>query len=464
MRPGTRYNWVAISLVGLLLLAAAIPYIERQLGGMTGLKTPVAEFQFAGEGRVESPDLEKDLQINVLTNLETLQFVTFSNYFIKMDLKYLDLFPKDESTKHREIYQTSLLFTETILGPLGRCSLKAHKNYLDIESIRHALHPIAHKLYLLIQQGGSIRERQSKSSTPAKKPDGPKEAKKSLRAKFFEEANKSLEALNQAFVKRENKCKSLDPESSLNPDSLLKKYPQLDRDFLLKPRFLKDLVNPKALANAPHIYLALAYLDAFNHNVDRTIFLLEELASQRFSNHAPVVSFNINYSHALFLDQEGKYDRKKVFLYLDTALDIAQKAWSKIKDRGPDSEDYHLLEQQEIYAKNSLAYVSAREGIRKFEALRYAKNNYDHRTKLYVQDQPLLIDTYGYVKMAFEARKNNPNSDEIAEARALFKEAISHQEVIYEKNLIDLNKNASTMKVLRAHLEQANKLLKYSDI
>ena len=73
MPPGTRYNWVAISLVGLLLLAAALPHLGRQLGNMTGLKTPVAEFQFAGKGRVGSPDLEKDLQVNLLTNLKTFK-------------------------------------------------------------------------------------------------------------------------------------------------------------------------------------------------------------------------------------------------------------------------------------------------------------------------------------------------------------------------------------------------------
>ena len=71
-----------------------------------------------------------------------------------------------------------------------------------------------------------------------------------------------------------------------------------------------------------------------------------------------------------------------------------------------------------MYAKNFLAYVSAREGVRKFEALQYAKHNYDHRNKLFKTFWPTIIDTYGYVKMAFEARKSSPNFDEIEESKS----------------------------------------------
>ena len=50
LRSETRYNWVAISLVGLLLLTAAVPHISSLLRdwGVTGLKTPFVEFQFEG--------------------------------------------------------------------------------------------------------------------------------------------------------------------------------------------------------------------------------------------------------------------------------------------------------------------------------------------------------------------------------------------------------------------------------
>ena len=106
---------------------------------------------------------------------------------------------------------------------------------------------------------------------------------------------KSFENLKKALLKESNKGKN----------QKTKEPPCTWVNSLKVP-------DPEILVNAPHIYLALAYLDAFNHNVDRTISLLKS-ASQRFSNHAPVVSFNINFALALFLEQEDKHDRKKHF-------------------------------------------------------------------------------------------------------------------------------------------------------
>ena len=453
LRSETRYNWVAISLVGLLLLAAAAPYLERQFGGMTALKTPVAEFQFAVKGKAELPELEKNLQNKTLTNIEKLKLLRFVNYLIKTDLIYLRLFPQDKSSEYKGIYQKSETFTESILGPLGRCALQARENYLDIESIQHALQPIAQKLYLLIEQGKLILELQPQGSTPTENLDGRQKekllkAKNSwdfLRIKFLNQVKESGLRLKEALVKEEEKKKcELDP-------------------------LVEDVPNPKVLVNAPHIYLVLAYLDAFNHNVTRTIFLLES-ASNRFRDAAPLVSFHINYTLAFFLYQEDRHDNKSIFLYLDHALKITREAGLKInqlKDPSP-IKDFLLqqLELDKIHAENFLAFVSAEEGVRKFEALKYAKHNYENRNKLPMDFWPVIIDTYGYVKMAFEARKNSPNFDEITETRALFKEAIFRQEALYQKhlsqkNLIGLDENASVMKLLRAHLEEANKLLEY---
>ena len=463
MRPGTRYNWVAISLAGLLLLAAAVPYIGSLMRdwGVTSLKTPFAEVQFEDKEKAEpllfereflidtskkgmaafldlekKPqkkgmaaflDLEKELQSKMLTNLEIIETLMFSRYHIETDLTYLKFFPEDQSAKHEKIYQDSKKFADNILFPLCRCVLLAHNNYLDTESIRRALIPVAQKLYLLIREGESFQRSKSRDSM---------RNVNLLRNKFLEQVGVSLQDLNGAFVN--DRCKLSDDES------------------------LIDLVNPQVLARAPHIYLALAYLDAFNHNMDRTIILLES-ASERFSNHAPVVSFNINHSLALFLHEDGKHDRKNIFLYLDKALKITRKTISRmnqLKDTAPDfnkrSKDYVLQQFEffEIYAKNFIAYVSAKEGVRKLEALLYAKDNYGLRNKLPRNYWPTVIDTYGYVKMAFEARKIFPNLDEIAEARALFKEAISHAE-----GLPDSDDKPLVIKVLRTHLKDATTLL-----
>ena len=92
MRPGTRYNWVAISLAGLLLFAAASPYIERQFGGMTGLKTPFAEFQFAITTRSEKLNFKEQRQIYNSKLLPNLKGISKS---IKDDSFYLHLLEEE---------------------------------------------------------------------------------------------------------------------------------------------------------------------------------------------------------------------------------------------------------------------------------------------------------------------------------------------------------------------------------
>lgn len=449
MPPGTRYNWVAISLVGLLLLAAAGPYLGSWLrnSGITGLKTPVVEFQFAGKGKIRLPRLEKDLQSKQLKNFETLQFMTFSNKFIEMDLKYLELFPNAESARYREIYEKSRLFAKNLLLPLGMCANLARQNNLDIESIRHELQPIAQILYLLIKQGESILKPQSQDSISEEDSDerqkirvqNAKRSTDSLRAKFLEQVDESLIDLNSAFV--EDTCNLLN----------------------VAPHIAEAYVDPEVLAKAPHIYLALAYLDQFNDNQQGAISILEKAHENFGYDHSPGILFNINYSLFRFLNEQDKRDRTSILPFLDHALEIAQYAGSKIdhlKDTIPKPDRIHkdeLLEQFELsetFVKNDLAYVSAEEGIRKFEALQYANHNYNHRDKLPRGFRPLIIDTYGYAKMAFEARKIPQNFDTIKEARALFREAISHTE-----GLPDSDEKFLGMKVLRTHLNQANMLL-----
>ena len=191
LRSETRYNWVAISLVGLLLLAAAAPYLERQLGGMTALKTPVAEFQFAGRtiARVNTYIFEKQLANNLEERSEAPYFAE-TKFYIQPDLDYLPPFSNDgntdESNKHRITYKKSLKFGENFLDPLNMCARQAYNDYLDIESIRHTLSPVAQKLRLLIQAGLS-----QNSASPEKL------SVENLLTKIEESVNRLKEALVQ---------------------------------------------------------------------------------------------------------------------------------------------------------------------------------------------------------------------------------------------------------------------------
>ena len=147
MPPETRYNWVAISLAGLILLAAAAPYLERKLGSMTGLKTPIAEFQFSStsRGKVDTYLFEKQLDPS-----KTVPYFA-ANTFVGPDLAYVSSFPNQKDHGFQKKYGESLQFIEAFLEPLNLCARQAYNNYLDIESIRHSLSPVAQQLRLLIQ-------------------------------------------------------------------------------------------------------------------------------------------------------------------------------------------------------------------------------------------------------------------------------------------------------------------------
>ena len=431
LKPETRYNWVAISLAGLLLLAAAIPYIERQLGGMTALKTPVAEFQFEGMTRAESPGFKEQRKIYVLKLIPN--FATISSS-IKNDLSYLELLEKEAKTitdpsgkkkmllkkigERREIYDKTQSFINDILTPLGQCAKHTKNNYLDIESIRHALSPVAQKLRLLIQSG------QSQNSTPAI-------------GQLENEVEKSLELLKKA-VREKGQCKW--DKSEIPSDS-------------------------KFLTDAPHIYLALALLDGFNENREGAISILKKASEQFGDDHdlSPGILFNINFHLSRFL-YNSQHDPESIFRYLDRSLKIAQDTSSRIDKWKqftiPPDQQHTLLKvkkrfkKTERWAKNALAYLSAQVGVRKFEALLYAKDNYDNGEKLSQSMKLQIIDTYGYVKMAFAARKVPPDFEEIQQAKALFKDALSHAE-----NLPDSESKRTTKRTFQSHLQQADRLM-----
>ena len=463
MPPGTRYNWVAISLIGLLLLAAAAPYIGSLLRdwGMTGLKTPVAEFQFAGRttSRVNTYIFEKQLATIEKQVSGGAPPYPATHLYIQPDIDYLTRFPNSNSKKRIKIYEKSLKFGKRFLDSLNLCARQAYNNYLDIESIRHTLSPVAQQLRLLIQA------EPSQNSASEKKPPDP----------LRKEVEKSLDLLKDAIGKEKEKC-------TLNfSEERRKKKKKKEEEK--KEKLFADL---SFLAKTPHIYHALALLDEYNDNREGGISILKS-AFKRFGDdrdNGPWILFNINFTLGLFLDA-SKHDPESIFPYFDRALEIAQDTLIKIdkrkralaekREQTPVSHDQvqthnnqeilnnlkKLFEFAETHAKNALAYVSAEKRIRKFRALQYAKQNYDDLKELEGLMKPKIIDTYGYAKMAFAVRKVPTDIDEIERAIALFKEARSYIKIAPEPDRDAIEVKHSSNKIVRSHLEQANMLLEY---
>lgn len=500
INTSSKSNWMAISLVGLLLLAAAVPYIGNLLKdwGVKSLKTPVAEFQIVGTTNVDHVSFEKEptyysaVRIPYLITIprritKDVEYLELSRWAIEK--KITDLSDEEERERldkikeFKKTYNATRVFIENFLIPFNQCALQAKNNNLDIESVRHALSPVAQQLRLLIQ-----------GSSPQNLASPEKLSVDNLLTKIEKSVNRIRESFSQDKKLPRKEIEDIEEnvnvliEISVRGKSLLLKKVEKS-SYLLKEAVgeekketctlkfqLEEEKVPDDLTHAPHIYLVLASLDAFNDNRDGGIFILES-ALERFDkdrNLSPGILFNIHFTLARYL-YFSKADSKSIFLHLDEALKIAQATLNTItewKQRTKlSAKRYRIVEDAEkrfeyaeAIAKNELAYISAEEGVRKFEALRYAKHNYDHSDNLSYDHsnnlsrwlKPQFIDTYGYVKMAFEARKKEPNFDEIKEARALFKEAISHAE-----NLPDSPDKTLVMKLLRAHIEKADKRLEY---
>ena len=465
-------NYMAIGLVGLLLLAASMPYIERQLDewigrGLTSLKTPFAELQFSRttRARIDAFIFKEQISTRLPSNGSPPSPATF--FYIQPDLDYLRLFrndPYDEKSKERQAnYRKSLEFGNVTLDPLHLCAYHAYNSYLDIESIRHELRPVAQKLRILIQQGLVLRSLGSNSSENQDDLEQNFTSSLQQRTEFRVRVRDSISQLKQALVgdEEKNECKldkSIDEKAQSENQKTEKFFP-------MDPRI------KKTLADSPHIYLALALLDEYNGNEDGAISILK-LALERFGDDrdlSPWILFNINYTLGLLL-ADSEHDLESIFKYLDDALEIAQDTLGKI-DKQKENAILQIIEKRRLYrvakefefaetlAKNSIAYISAQKGVRKFEAFQYAKENYDMLEKLTGWMRSKIIDTYGYVKMVFATSKVPPNFYEIGQAVALFREALFHVNIAPEQNRTTIEIKHYANKIIRAHLEQANGLL-----
>ena len=89
-----------------------------------------------------------------------------------------------------------------------------------------------------------------------------------------------------------------------------------------------------------------------------------------------------------------------------------------------------------------------------------AKHNYDKIQEEQVASmKPQIIDTYGYVKMAFEARKDLPDFDEIEQAKALFQEALTLVKRLPDSNRYAIESKRIAKQTFQFHLQKADRVL-----
>ena len=411
-------RWLGIVLLIVLLAGGVIPYASPWFARMTSLKTPYGEVQFS------LPKTEENIIFQVTRDhykMETLDFIEKRlPTLLTNDLDYLALVPNTQKADSARSMQQWL---DTIIKPLIQCTNQALLNNNNLTSIRSELRPAVQVLRRWIQA-----DEQKEHTT------------------FVVAVGKSWQAMQKLIAE-------LSPGRELTDCPWSGPWFEDAQQYGL-PGFAPQI---PLLMRGPYIYILLARLLWFLEDIEGSINLLRE-KEQEFRD-----DMNFNLTLAILLYTQGD-DLKEARQYLQMGLKIADDAASRVDfelkrtDAAVSKDKLHAMEKRFRAAKrlfkNTIAYWSAKAGDSPFTARLYAKENYD----LY-PDDPEIIDTYGYVRMAFAARKIPPDFDEILEAKRLFEEAISSIKTIKTPTAVDKKAKQRTQLILEQHLEQAKELL-----
>ena len=229
------------------------------------------------------------------------------------------------------------------------------------------------------------------------------------------------------------------------------------------------------VVRAPYIYSWLAYLHFYTRNTEKSLAVLKE-AVDKFKDDL-ILTFQ--YAHTAYF---GEVEFDEVLAYADRSLKTVDNAAEKVRK----AEEQNVLlksldpnkaeavkeaealkaryEDGRVWVTNFIAYISAQAGVRERAALALAESNYQklHDEKIVKRRTGVsadatarvtLIDTYGYVLLAFGARQTPRDLAAIRQAKVLFEEAKS------EAAGLDARTKRLTTAVLDSHLRQAGKLL-----
>lgn len=354
-----------VTLGVVLLLGLAPPYATALLERITRFKTPWIEIeaQFiatSAEQRAVFAVTRDQLLISSLPEV-----ILRVSGIIEMDLDYVGLLSASPWTAERELAsQDSAILLRQILAPVMQCAMKAQAQKEALATVQDGLRKTAQHMWRLVE-------------TRAVEPQRHKS--------FIVEATRSYATL----------CSLLEPSSKANHFG----HPEIQREghVLAFERWPAHLQNFSALTKAPYVHLAASHLLAFTGNLDGAIEVLQK-AARTFPE-----DMNVHRFLARYLDAGGR-ELLTVATHLETALEIAERSARLLEQvRIPEE---RLARSRNRFARarsdysNSLAYTLAQAGERVWTAKHYAAQNYASEPR-----DPVVIDTYGYTKLAFAARK-----------------------------------------------------------
>ncbi len=457
----TAYLSVALAIV---LLAVVAPHVDRWQSRLTSLKASGVEIQLAAISsklNAVKPDTRE-----FFADQAVLNYVIAFAFFAKQDYDFLFRFdlrdlqqrlaenPGDAAlktliehkTKQLTLLQQTRQAFEMVVSPLARCIKLAIDNGLNIDSAREKLRPLADKMTEII-----IREEEFLATSPRPDPKNLQDARQS----FWEDLTKIPKVIS-AYLKTadRDRCESIS-KVTIAP------IPQYGEH-----------------KNLPHFFGAMSYLLMFVNNDGLALTTM-----QRAQSGWNFEDFRVPYLRALLMYYQGySIDRYKGIL--DSMRATAQRQQAVIKrviDRcgsGCDAELKRLsvvlterARGADLLAINTIVYGVAQDlaagapsvvalepiALELAAELKRAVDKDEHN-----QNKGTFLDTYAFLTLVVEARKQDRDHKKINEAINILKTLVAYEEEqlkVMALQKVPTKQDYVTLKELRAHLEAGNALL-----
>jgi hypothetical protein len=439
------YTWAGGALLVVPLFAAVAPQFSALVTSVTGLKTPFAELQFSPT-RTEyraAFDVERGNAAYLPLNLANIEGM------INRDIKYTTalsivkeqlphyLTTEKVSAKRSIAAEAGALVSQ--FNPLFACLDLSADESVDPREIEDTLRPIASALSLLLR---SLPKNQPASDGPELTP--PKE-------QVMSAVGNARRVIATLVIDHETCPKAFE-----------------------EPKWPSD-VDATRQSRGPYIYYLAASFQLATRNMDKGIDILAlqhcsclleptmKLALSRHPSLSFLLAFMMYYGDREF--DETILNMREALLSVNERAEIIKRASAGVSNPKEDFADLQKWAMQsEMRVKNWLAYLAAQAGQNEVMAERFSKENYDrldlapYSSVLEETDRAEFTDTYGYVLMAFGARKSPIDATAIRLSHRLLVEAKSTAYRLFLQNKRKSEAKAQKV-IVESHLRQAEKLL-----
>lgn len=409
--------WIIGSLVALGIALPLLSLISRDLD-LHSLQTPAFSVEFSQSIGVAPLQFEieyKKLRRAKLKNLSS------TSDTLKKDIIYLE---KKKTNEAIRLFSNARQLSDNYLQPIAKCAQFAFRErQLDRAQILPHIRPVAHALRRLLIKDSAFEH--------------------PLSAETEKDANNALQEAVELLKKR----------SSSGRKRLLELVgPVLDKNKCPEVNLNNQPIDAVGLSQVPHLYLFIARIYLIGDDPEAALAVIEEGDSESnlFRND---MNYNRIRGWILYVLQRPLSESIK---FHERAFDFADRVIETEEDRN----FVKRYAKAHRYLRQELAFLLAQAGLRKDEALAYARTYFEEangrrnslprsessiaigriqnwqKSDIYdLTDEIYSYTVYGYVVMAFGSREVEPNIKALRTARQLFRDGLD----VYKAKKEDLD-------------------------